>query len=94
MTGESKCAVYARVGTEGQTNTELEQKLEAIQLLQEIGYQVAVAPVSFSGAKNEIKQVPTLKGLSSCSPEMKQARDMLRGEYTLVINGDGNQIIP
>lgn len=49
MASECKCAGYARVGTKTQADIQTAKKIEAVRLLQEIGYKVAVAPADFQG---------------------------------------------
>ena len=63
------------------------KKIEAVRLLQGIGYKVAVAPVDFQGDSDSLKQIPPLAGLASGDPEMEQAFASLCGEQTLVITG-------
>ena len=60
MASECKCAGYGRVATKAQAYPQAEKKLEAVRLLQEIGYKVAVAPVDFQGDSDSLKQIPPL----------------------------------
>ena len=85
MASECKCAGYGRVATKAQAYPQAEKKLEAVRLLQEIGYKVAVAPVDFQGDSDSLKKIPPLVGLTSGDPEMEQAFALLCGEQTLVI---------
>lgn len=87
MTDNNKIAAYARVGTRMQANPQTEKKLEAVRLLQEIGYTVAVAPVEYTGNISQTKQLPVIAGLSSGDPEMEIARSLLSADQTLVITG-------
>lgn len=83
MSNEFKCAVYCRVGNKSQADVQTEKKLEAVRLLQEIGYTVAVAPVDFRGDTKILKQIPRISG----DPAPEKARALLCGEQTLVITG-------
>lgn len=87
MSDERKCAVYARFATKEQADPQTEKKLEAVRLLQEIGYKVAVAPVDFKGDTNSLKQIPPLTHRSANDPGLEEARALLLGEQTLVITG-------
>lgn len=87
MASECKCAGYARVGTKAQADIQTTKKIEAVRLLQEIGYKVAVAPVDFQGNSDPLKQIPPLMGLASGNPELEKAFALLCGEQTLVITG-------
>ena len=87
MASECKCAGYARVGTKAQADIQTTKKIEAVRLLQGIGYKVAVAPVDFQGDSDSLKQIPPLVGLTSGDPELEQAFALLCGEQTLVITG-------
>lgn len=87
MASECKCAGYARVGTKTQADIQTTKKIEAVRLLQEIGYKVAVAPVDFQGDSDSLKQIPPLVGLDSGDPELEQAFALLCGEQTLLITG-------
>jgi len=87
LASECKCAGYARVGTKAQADIQTTKKIEAVRLLQEIGYKVAVAPVDFQGNSDSLKQIPPLMGLASGNPELEKAFALLCGEQTLVITG-------
>ena len=83
MSDECNCAVYCRVGTKSQADEQAEKKLEAVRLLQEIGYKVAVAPVNFQGNPESLTQIPCLSDDSA----FDEARALLGGDQTLVITG-------
>lgn len=87
MASECKCAGYARVGTKTQADIQTAKKIEAVRLLQEFGYKVAVAPADFQGDSDSLKQIPPLVGLTFGDPELEQAFALLCGEQTLVITG-------
>ena len=87
MADQCNCGVYARVGTREQAEPLIEKKLEAVLLLQKLGYKVAVAPVDFSGGSDGITLLPSIIGLARNAPAMDLARSILFGEHTLVITG-------
>lgn len=87
MTDQCNCGVYFRVGTQEQADPLIKQKLEAVHMLQELGYKVAVAPVGFSGGKDGITPLPSIIGLAENDPAIDQARSILFGDHPLVING-------
>ena len=87
MADQCKYGVYARVGTREQADPMMTKKLEAVRMLQEIGYKVAVAPVNYSGNSKDITPLPSMIGLPPNDPAMEIARSALFGDHTLVING-------
>lgn len=87
MADQCKYGIYARVGTREQADPMMEQKLEAVRMLQENGCKVAVAPVNYSGSKKYITPLPSIIDLSESDPAMETVRLALFGDHTLVING-------
>ena len=85
MADQCNCGVYARVGTREQAEPLIEKKLEAVLLLQKLGYKVAVAPVDFSGGSDGITLLPSIIGLARNELAMDLARSILFGDHTLVI---------
>lgn len=87
MTNEQACTGYARFATRNQTDSETEKKLDAVRLLQEIGYKVAVAPADFDGDQKKLQNLPLIMGhpLDDCVCD--RIRSLIGGDKMLVICG-------
>lgn len=87
MENEFKCAVYARFATKAQADEGTARKLKAVQMLQNIGYKVAVAPLRFDGDNAKLTQLPPIKDWSESDKELDHIWELLHDDVTLVITG-------
>lgn len=86
MAKDKECAGYARFATRSQADPETVKKLEAVKLLQEIGYCVAVAPEDFDGDQRKLQNLPLIIGhpLDDCVCD--EVRSLIAGDKMLVIS--------
>lgn len=87
MANDKKCAGYVRFATRSQADPETEKKLEAVKLLQENGYCVAVAPDGYDGDQKKLQNLPHITGQALDDSVCDQIRSLIRGDKMLVISG-------
>ncbi len=87
-----KVCGYARFATYEQADPVLEQRLETVRTVQNMGYVASIAPVRFDGDPVTTKKLPLIVGLGPYHPDVCKVRDMLQADGTLVLSSPSQEV--